>query len=102
MGKFTPVRWVICDDEKIYALSDDNSAVCVAELHGDNVSERHANGILIAYTPRMYEALKAVCRELPALADSRFDGLYEAVFNAGRLLARLDVESNAKTEDTDS
>ena len=55
MGKFTPGRWVIYDGEKIYALSDDNSAVCVAELHGDNVSERHANGILIAYAPKMYE-----------------------------------------------
>ena len=102
MDKFTPGRWVVWDDEKIYALSDDDSAVCIAELRGDNASERHANGILMVYAPMMCEALKAICRELPAFADSRFDGLYEAVFNAGRLLAQLDVEANAETEDTDS
>ena len=99
MSNFTKGRWVICDDEKIYALSDDNSAVCIAELQGDNLSERHANGVLMAYAPKLREALKAICSELPAFADSRFDGLYEAVFNAGRLLSRLNVEANAKTED---
>lgn len=100
MSKFTKGRWVVCE-EKIYALSDDDSTVCIAELQGDNISERHANGILMAYAPRMCEALKAIRREFPALADSRFDGLHEAIFNAGRLLARLNVESNAQTEDTE-
>ena len=101
MSKFTKGRWVVCD-EKIYAFSDDDSVICISELQGDNLSERHANGILIAYAPRMYEVLKAIRRELPALADSRFNGLYKAVFNAGRLLARLDIEANAQTEDTES
>lgn len=100
MSKFTKGRWVVCE-EKIYALSDDDSAICIAELHGDNLSERHANGILIAYAPKMYEALKAIHRELPALANSRFDGLYEVVFNAGRLLSRLNVEANVETEDAE-
>ena len=99
MSNFTKGRWVICDDEKIYALSDDNSAVCIAELQGDNLSERHANGVFMAYAPKLRDALKAICSELPALADSHLDGLYEAVFNAGRLLSRLNVEANAKTED---
>ena len=101
MPKFTKGRWVVCDDEKIYALSDDDSAVCIAELQGDNLIEKHANGILFAHAPRMHEVLKAICSELPAIADSRLDGLYEAVFSAGRLLSRLDVDSNVETEDTE-
>ena len=101
MPNFTKERWVVCDDEKIYALSDDDNAVCIAELQGGNLSERHANGVLMAYAPKLREALKAICSELPALADSRLDGLYEAVFSAGRLLSRLDVDSNVETEDTE-
>lgn len=101
MPNFTKGRWVVCDDEKIYALSDDDSAVCIAELQGDNLIERHANGVLMAYAPKLCKALRTICNELPALADSRLDGLYGAVFNAGRLLARLDVDSNVETEDTE-
>ena len=101
MPNFTKGRWVVWDNEKVYALSDNDNVVCIAELQGGNLSERHANGVLMAYAPKLREALKAICGELPALADSSLDGLYEAVFSAGRLLSRLDVESNVETEDTE-
>ena len=92
----------MCDDEKIYALSDDDNVVCIAELHGDDASERHANGILMVYAPMMREALKAMRKEFYAHADLGFDGLSNAVFRAGMLLSQLDVEANAETEDTEA
>ncbi len=99
MSDFTPGRWVVCD-KKIYALSDDDSAVCIAELHGDNASEKYANGILIAYAPKMYETLKRILETVPILAGaSELDEFCEVMFNARRLLSRLDIESNAETED---
>lgn len=118
MSNFTKGRWVVWD-EKIYALPENDtddmiliatimppcvktSGSCSEDEIKQVIREQHANGILIAYAPKMYDALKTIHRELPALADSRFDGLHEAVFNAGRLLSRLDIESNVETEDTES
>ena len=65
-------------------------------------AERNANAILIAHAPEMYELLKAIRENMPILAgSSELDGLFEAVFNAGRLLSRIDIESNAETEDAE-
>lgn len=52
MSNFTKGKWVLCDGKKIYACPDDDGAVLIADLHGDNVSEKYANGILIAKCTR--------------------------------------------------
>lgn len=108
MPDFTKVRWRLWNKEKIYTWPEDESAsmVYVAKLQGKNISERYANGILIAYAPEMYKALKAIREELPAIANAHLDRLFDAVFNAGRLLSNIDVqaralEDNAETEDTE-
>lgn len=98
MPNFTKGRWVVCNDEKIYALFDDDSTVCIAELQGDNLSERHANGILFVYAPKICEALKRVLESVPILAgSSELDEFFEATFNAKQLLRRLEIESNVET-----
>ncbi len=105
---FTKVRWRLWNKEKIYTWPEDESTsmVCVAKLQGKNISERYANGILIAYAPEMYRALKAIRAKLPAIANAHLDRLFEAIFNAGRLLSDIDVksralESNAETQNTE-
>ena len=116
MAKFTKGRWAVFDDCRIYALpyneADDATFVALVinpETHDKNTNEirlrtaeRNANAILIAHAPEMYELLKAIRKNMPNLAgSSELDGLFEAVFNAGRLLSRIDIESNAETEDAE-
>ncbi len=116
MAKFTKGRWAVFDGCKIYALpyneADDATLVAVVinrmtydEKENEikqTTAERNANAILIAHAPEMYELLKAIRENMPILAgSSELDGLFEAVFNAGRLLSRIDIESNAETEDAE-
>ncbi len=94
MPNFTKGRWFVCDDKKIYAVSDDSGVVCIAGLCGDDVSERCANGVLMANAPKMHEALKAILKEFFASTDPRLSGLREAILDAELLLKRLEISSN--------
>ena len=98
MSNFTKGKWVLCDGQKIYACPDDDGAVLIADLHGDNVSEKYANGILIANAPKMYKALNEICKNMPILVGaSELDEFLEAMHRARRLLSRIKVESHVET-----
>ena len=82
MSAFTKGKWGVCNDEKVYVLLDDDSAVYIAGIHGDNASELQANVILIASAREIYESLKAIRNGVRALTVSNLDGLYEVASNA--------------------
>ncbi len=103
MTEFTKGKWTADDMGEYVFAHGFNMMICQmrgwAYLHGtlgltpDNVIEvQKANARLIAAAPDMYKLLKFFCED-KAIDEDRFDDYLVAIFEAKKLLALIDGDS---------
>ena len=88
MTEFTSGEWVADDlTETVNTVSDDARTICIITTNDaeDFSNEDRANARLIAAAPEMYRLLKSVANYKP-------DFVWDVVFHAQELLARIDGE----------
>ena len=104
MSKFTPGKWIYyppSENDVREGLTDCNIFSVqgrIGHFIGTISTEEYAR--LVAAAPEMYEALETLLDELPIIAgDSRHDALALAIYEAQKLLARIDGDSNVEKKE---
>ena len=92
--KRTPGKW----HWELVKLDNGDERVIFADENNNEIHPTLGDIKLLEAAPEMYELLRTICKEIPIIEDgSRHDELCLAIFQADKLLARIDGTESDKS-----